>query len=284
MRKKVGPQFVRYFGPVLDALKTLGGSGRPAEVKDQIAQKLAVSDAERNATMESGESRYGNQIDWARFYLVKGGLLASSTRGVWTLTDKGRSTSLTKEQAVDLFDQIHRVIAANRAEQKDEQSEEQEVEVAQHIEYRDECMARLRGLPPAGFERFCQGLRRESGFETVTVTGKSGDGGIDGIGVLQVGALVSFKVLFQCKRYAGAVGSEPIRNFRGAMSGRADKGIVLTTGTFTSEAKREAVRDGVPPIEMVDGDKLLDMMEDLKFGLKPKDTFDVDDAFFDKYQ
>lgn len=138
----------------------------------------------------------------------------------------------------------------------------------------------IRTLPPTGFERLCQRILRESGFADVTVTGKSGDGGIDGHGVLQINELVSFRVLFQCKRYQGSVGSGEIRNFRGAMSGRTDKGIFITTGSFTSEAQKEAVRDGVPPIELVDEYKLVSLMERLKLGVKPRTVYDVDEDFF----
>jgi restriction system protein len=144
-------------------------------------------------------------------------------------------------------------------------------------------LERLRNLPAAGFERFAQRLLRESDFEEVTVTGRSGDGGIDGIGILQVNPLVSFKVLFQCKKYVGAVSASHVRDFRGAMQGRADKGIILTTGTFTADAKREAFRDGVPPIELVDGEKLVSMLEKLELGLRPVKTFTIDEAFFDKF-
>ena len=107
--------------------------------------------------------------------------------------------------------------------------------------YREELAGTLQSLPAAGFERFCQRLLRESGFQEVTITGRSGDGGIDGIGILQVNSLVSFKVLFQCKKYAGSVTPSHVRDFRGAMTGRADKGIIITTGSFTSEARKEAV-------------------------------------------
>ena len=138
--------------------------------------------------------------------------------------------------------------------------------------------------PPAGFERFCQRLLRESGFQEVTITGRSGDGGIDGIGMLQVNALVSFKVLFQCKKYAGSVTPSHVRDFRGAMTGRADKGIIITTGSFTSEARKEAVRDGAPPIELVDGEKLTGMLEKLELGLRPRQTFEVDAPFFEGYK
>ena len=141
----------------------------------------------------------------------------------------------------------------------------------------------MRSLPADGFERLCQRLLRESGFEKVAVTGKSGDGGLDGIGVLQMNPFVSFKVLFQSKRYSGSVSVSQVRDFRGAMMGRADKGIIITTGTFTSDAKKEAVRDGVPPIELVDGEKLLDMFESLELGLKPRIAYDIDDGFFDEF-
>jgi restriction system protein len=139
-------------------------------------------------------------------------------------------------------------------------------------------------LPAAGFERLCQRLLRESGFQHVTVTGRSGDGGLDGNGVLEVNPFVSFRVLFQSKRYAGAVTPAQVRDFRGAMAGRADKGIILTTGTFTAEARREAVRDGVPPIELVDGEKLIDMFEKLELGLKPRTAYEIDDDFFEDFK
>ncbi len=142
----------------------------------------------------------------------------------------------------------------------------------------------LKMLPADGFERICQRLLRESGFEQVTVTGKTGDGGIDGHGILQVNPFVSFQVLFQCKRYKGSVTASQMRDFRGAMMGRADKGIILTTGNFTLDAKKEARRDGVPPIEIVDGDKLIEMFELLELGLKPKKDYEVDYKFFEEFK
>src|SRR5207237_5601008 len=150
--------------------------------------------------------------------------------------------------------------------------------------FRQQLLDILRALPPSGFERFCQRLLRESGFQEVTVTGRSGDGGIDGLGILQVSPLVSFKVPFQCKRYTGPVTPSQVRDFRGAMQGRADKGIIVTTGSFTSDSKKEAVRDGVPPIELVDGEKLVTMIEQLELGLNPIKSFKVDEMFFDQFK
>jgi restriction system protein len=278
-----GPQFVRYFQPVIDALIELGGSGRPEEVEEAVANHLGLSEEERNEQIPSGQSRFSNKVNWARFYLVKAGLIDSSTRGVWSLTEKGRTTSLTAEQALNVFNQIHKPFTAARKKSKIEKVTEDEI-IATPEDHRSTLLAILLDLPPDGFERLCQRLLRESGFEKVQVTGRSGDGGLDGIGVLQINAFVSFKVLFQCKRYSGSVNPSQIRDFRGAMMGRADKGIILTTGSFTADARKEAVRDGVPPIELVDGEKLIDMFEKLELGLRPKQAYEIDDIFFDEFR
>lgn len=141
----------------------------------------------------------------------------------------------------------------------------------------------LKRLSASGFERLCQRLLRENGFQQVKVTGRSGDGGIDGNGVVQVNPFVSFQVLFQCKRYKDAVGAGHVRDFRGAMMGRVDKGIILTTGSFTPDARREASREGAPPIELVDGDRLVELFEQLGLGLIERKTYEVDERFFDEY-
>ena len=152
------------------------------------------------------------------------------------------------------------------------------------LDHRANLLNLIKSLPPSGFERLSQRLLREAGFQQVVVTGKAGDGGIDGVGILQVNPFVSFNVLFQCKRYQGAVTPSQIRDFRGAMMGRADKGIIITTGSFTLDAKKEARRDGAPPIELVDGDALVQLFEQLQLGLIPRTTYDVDDKFFDDFK
>lgn len=285
-----GPQFVQYFQPVIDALVELGGSGQPSEVKELIAEKLNITEDEQGEQIPSGESRFSSKVSWARFYLAKADLIDSSTRGVWSLTEKGRNARLSNEEALQLFQNIHQQFSAERKKQKEKPNATSENKNTsdelpdEDNDHRTILLEKLISLPADGFERLCQRLLRESGFESVTVTGKSGDGGLDGIGILQVNAFVSFKVLFQCKRYSGSVSPSQVRDFRGAMMGRADKGIILTTGTFTSEAKKEAVRDGVPPIELVDGEKLLDMFETLELGLKPKKAYDIDEKFFDDFR
>ncbi|MCX6048643.1 MAG: restriction endonuclease [Chloroflexi bacterium] len=285
-----GPQFVRYFGPVIEALKKLGGSGRPDEVRDQIAVMLNIGEEEQSKTLISGESRFSNQVAWARFYLVKAEYLDSSTRGVWSLTDKARNETLSQSQALSIFKTIHQLFNIEKDSNLGDAgpilppNDNADVIVADSEDYRSTLMNILRTLPPEGFERLCQRLLRESGFERVTVTGKSSDGGIDGIGILQMNPFVSFKVLFQCKRYTGAVSASQIRDFRGAMMGRTDKGIIMTTGSFTADANKEAIRDGVPPIELVDGEKLIDMFESLELGLKPKKSYNIDNGFFEEFR
>jgi restriction system protein len=287
-----GPQFVRYFAPVLDAVRALGGSGRPAEVEEWIVSLLGLSEAEISQVTKNGQSRYSNQVAWARFYLAKAGLLDSSSRGVWRLTEKGNSTHLTHELALQLFREVHvqfphpatdpSADSAPLDTAPDDTATQPSTAIS---DYRVELLAALKSLPPAGFERVCQRLLRESGFQQVTITGRTGDGGIDGDGVVQVNPFVSFRVLFQCKRYdSSAVGSGQVRDFRGAMAGRADKGIILTTGSFSADAKKEAIRDGVPPIELVDGEKLVNMFELLELGVRPVCTFKVDEGFVDEFR
>jgi len=291
-RTAKGPKFIQYFGPVIEALKELAGSGRPEEVKDKIVEQLKLSDEEQNELIPSGISRFSNRVDWARFYLVRAGYLDSSVRGVWSLTEKGlQSGPLNHQQAYEIFRQVRQEFEIERTQVVPEPGElirtadsDDGKNIPEPSTYRSELLTILKALSPNGFERLCQRLLRESGFERVTVTGRSGDGGIDGIGVLQMTPFVSFKVLFQCKRYADSISSPQVRDFRGAMMGRADKGIIMTTGTFSKDAKAEAIRDGVPAIELVDGEKLIDLFESLELGLKPRKVYDVDNTFFEEFK
>lgn len=287
-KKEEGAQFVRYFGPLLDALRGLGGSGTPDEVVERIALDLTLPDETQNELLPSGEARYRNQVAWARFYLVREGLLDSSKRGVWSLTERGRTTTLSPEESREIFlkwVRIFQELRRAKASTKEPVAEQvAEGTGATPNDYRNDVIDLLLNLPPAGFERLAQRLLREAGFIQVVVTGRSGDEGIDGYGTLQINPLVSFKVLFQCKRYRKSVSPSHVRDFRGAMAGRADKGIIITTGTFTAEARREASRDGVPPIELIDGEKLVDMLEHLELGLKPVTAYEIDELFFNEFR
>jgi restriction system protein len=285
---KVGQQFTTYINPLLAVLKGLGGSARSAEAKAAVANHLALSDAVLEERLPSGSSRYENQVSWARYYLVQGGFIDSSRRGVWALTEKGRNTATLSQTEIAKL--VQSVVAEWRASRSDQDAES--LEIATETRSPDEPVGDasaklldvLKALPASGFERLCQRLLREAGFEQVIVTGRSGDGGIDGTGLLEVNPFVSFRILFQCKRYGGAVGPAMVRDFRGAMMGRADKGIIMTTGSFTAESKREAIRDGVPPIELVDGEKLVALFEKLELGLAPRTTYDIVPSFFDEFR
>jgi restriction system protein len=281
-----GPQFIRFFKPILQVLKQTGGSGTVSEVIDRVIELLQIPEAEQEVTLKNGQSRVRNQVQWARLYLVRAGLLDSSLRGVWSLTEKGIAT---EPHTIDDLAIFHSVQKDFREEKKKKEPEEEFVDDSDKSEimtadYRGDLLNLIKSLPASGFERLAQRVLRESGFQQVVVTGQSGDGGIDGIGVLQINPFVTFNVLFQCKRYQGSVTPSQIRDFRGAMMGRADKGIIITTGTFTLEAKKEARRDGVPPIELVDGEALVRMFEQLELGLLPRKTFDINHKFFEEFR
>ncbi|HZL11694.1 MAG TPA: restriction endonuclease [Prolixibacteraceae bacterium] len=285
-KKNSQAEFVRWFGPLLDALRQLGGSAKPREAADIIAENLDLHDDKLNELLNSGQSRYYNQVAWARQYLAWEGLLDTSQHGIWALSAKGENTTLTEEQARAIFLKwvdIYRKAKLDKS--KKQIIEEQEKGESDDIQPTNETdlLHVLQSLTPDGFERICQRLLRESGFEKVVVTGQSHDGGIDGYGTLEMNPFVSFKVLFQCKRYKGTVSRAQVGDFRNAMIGRAEKGIIMTTGTFSSDATKEANRDGAPQVELVDGEKLVEMFKRVELGVKPKKVYEVDLPFFEPY-
>jgi restriction system protein len=280
-----GPEFIRFFKPIIEVIQEIGGSGNAAEVIDLVIEKMQISESEQEAILKNGQSRVRNQVQWARFYLANAGFIDASKRGVWSLTEKGLSLDPIKFDSYTIFKEVHKSFIKEKKSEvakklPEEQKEYEEIEPPDH---RTSLLNLIKSLPPGGFERLSQKLLRESGFQNVEVTGKTGDGGIDGVGILPVNPFVSFNVVFQCKRYQGVVTPAQIRDFRGAMVGRADKGIFITTGSFTLEARKEARRDGATPIELVDGDRLVERFEILKLGLIPRTTYDVDEKFFNDF-
>jgi restriction system protein len=281
-----GPKFTHHFIPLIESLRAMGGSAAAYEATDAVIEREKIPETELEKTNKNGGSNVRNAIAWARLYLVYSGHIDSSARGVWRLTEKGLQEDLSKLSPVELFKAIQQSRKTGSSNATSKSSAEAEVNIEEKILESEETrlLPVLKSLSPEGFERLCQRLLREHGFQNVKVTGRSGDGGIDGEGILEINPLLSFKVIFQCKRYQGSIGSGMIRDFRGAMIGRADKGIFLTTGNFTMEAKREAVRDGTNPIELVDGEKLVKMFERLELGLKPRIVYEVDPEFFNEYK
>lgn len=279
-------EFVRWMGPILEALRELGGSGKPREVCDLIAERQGLTDNKLEETLKSGQTRYYNQVHWARQYLVWENLLDGSTRGIWALTPLGYKTQLDKPAGHKIFLKWVKVHASARKKGNEERcagAVQIEVEAVTDTDHKFLLLELLKKVTPEGFERICARLLRESGFEKVTVTGGPRDEGIDGLGILQVNPFVSFKVLFQCKRYKGSVSRSQVGDFRNAMLGRADKGIIITTGTFTADARREADRDGAPPVELVDGEKLVEMFERVNLGLKQRLIYELDYPFFSDF-
>lgn len=258
----------------VEALKDLGGSATIQELDEKVIELEGVSEAEQAFTMKNDENRprVNYYLAWARTYLKRGNALVNSARGVWALTEGGSSVG-TLDDTSKIYDQVTQE-ERDRARAKRKTTNSFRKEIVERAEqgpdnaedWKSKLLTVLRDIDPSAFERLSQRLLREAGFTKVEVRGKTGDGGIDGLGVLRVN-LVSFKVYFQCKRYKGCVGSKEIRDFRGALQGRADKGLFITTGHFTSQASDEATRDGAIAIDLIDGDRLCDLLKENALGI-----------------
>lgn len=284
------PKFDAYMRPIVSALGKLGGSASIGELYEAVVKEMGLTD-EQLAVLhdpERGEqTEAAYRMAWARTWLKKAGFLENSSRGVWALTAKGREQQVDPDQVVDFVraDYTAKKLATEAATDGVvvELVPPDAAEPDAPADWRGRLLRRLQALPPDAFERLCQRILRESGFVEVSVTGKTGDGGIDGIGILRMQRVVSFRVLFQCKRYQGSVGPGEIRDFRGAMVGRSDKGLFLTTGTFSRASQEEATRDGAPPIDLIDGERLADLLKELSLGVQTTmiEKVDVDEAWFD---
>jgi len=269
------PKYDSLFNPSLEAIKKLGGSASISELNEEVAKSLHLTDEEISQPHDERRTELQYRLAWARTYLKAYGLLDNSERGVWVLTPKGKDTDAVDQRQVVRFVNEQSRVKKGKLTVKNSVSTV-DVEVAELAEtvleekWREALLAELLNLSPAAFERLSQRLLRESGFVEVRVTGRTGDGGIDGVGIVRLGGLLGFPVLFQCKRYRDSVGPGVVRDFRGAMIGRADRGLIITTGTFSRDAKVEATRDGAPPIDLVDGEQLLDKLKELGLGVNIK--------------
>ena len=267
------PTFDSLMNPLIQALRQLGGSGSIDEIYEKVVEIENISEdviAKLHDPEKSNQTEVAYRLAWARTYLKKFGLLDNSSRGVWTLTSKSRDID-----DVDPAEVVRAVRALDkeRAPQKQVKRKKAEGDSADEIpEEEQEWKSKLhriltQELDAAAFERLTQRILRESGFVSVEVTGRTGDGGIDGKGIARIHGFMSFHVIFQCKKYQGSVSAGAIRDFRGAMVGRADKGLFITTGTFTPPAVKEATRDGAPPIDLVDGDAFAEKLKELSLGV-----------------
>ncbi|WP_206068610.1 restriction endonuclease [Nonomuraea composti] len=274
------PTYKDLLWPTLTAVRALDGSGSIAEISSKVIESERFSEEQQAILNNKGsKSLLEERIGWARSYLKGMGLLTNSRR-VWSLTEYGRTVRL------DEIDKLHRdyqQTARNRSRQESNQATEPAQEAVAPLEdelplpdssavesgqeaWREVLREALVAMSPDAFERLSQRLLREAGFYNTHVTKLSGDGGIDGWGKYRI-SLVSFPVFFQCKRYRQAVGAPEVQAFRGALSGRGDRGLMITTGTFTEPAKKEATRDGAIPIDLIDGDQLCDLLKEYGIGV-----------------
>lgn len=276
----VVPKYDEMYDGLLEALHELGGSASIQELEEKVASILKLSDKDVNEMHRGNRTKFSYRLAWTRTYLKNYGLLENSSFGVWSLTPKGRSTTRVNKDQVNTF---------VKKESREASTIEEEVEEGKSPNnadkiWEDELLDVLMEMDPSAFERLCQRILRESGFIEVKVTGRTGDGGIDGKGIIRLAGLIGFRVVFQCKRWRNQVSSKEIRDFRGAMDGRADKGLFITTGKFTRDALMEATRDGAFPIDLIDGQALVQKIKELGLGVKvsTKEEVEVSKEWFCK--
>jgi restriction system protein len=276
-RKKTNndlPSFDELLVPTVKALQELGGSGSIKEINSKVYAIAAITDDMLQIPHgdKGSMSEIEYRLTWTRNYLKNFGLLENSSRGIWALSKA--DIDVTKLDHVEIVKTVRDQNKSTQSPKIATASEKIEQEVTAEVDntevWKEKLLNVLYEITPAAFERLAQRLLRESGFFQVEVTGKAGDGGIDGKGIVRVSGLLSFHVIFQCKRYKGSVTPSQIRDFRGAMQGRADKGLFITTGTFTREAIKEATRDGAPPIDLIDGETLCEKLKELRLGVETK--------------
>ena len=258
--------------PSLQAIKELGGSGSNEEIFDKLVEIQKYPESIQNMPHKSDkvkQTRLEYRAAWARSYLKMLGAIDNSKRGVWSITILGQNI---KENEIKDLRKLSKKNSKNKTNKLDEDlilDKDLTIEDEKVFpnSWQDDLLEILYNIKPDEFEKLCQRILRESGFTKVNVTGKINDGGIDGVGVLKIN-LLSFQILFQCKRYKGSVGSSTVRDFRGAMVGRSDKGLIITTCSFTSEARKESTRDGAPTIELIDGVELCEIIKNLRLGIE----------------
>jgi restriction system protein len=297
IKKRTGKtEFVKWFGPILEALKALGGSAKPGEITQWVGKKYNIPDDVLSERYEkSGVLKFQNQLAWARQYLVWEELLASSKHGVWTLSKKGWEINLNTEQSHDIFLKWVKVFQELKVSK---QSNSIDTEAEKIIQIQEESEPEnstknvkpslievLQNLSPTGFEHLCGRLLREYDFENIEITQRSHDGGIDGYALLKLNPFVNLSVFFQCKRYQGTVPTEKVQAFIGVMETNkrsVEKGLLITTGSF-AKAAIDIEKTNIK-LELIDGDKLVEMFEKVELGVTQKTIFEPNMSFFEQYR
>ena len=286
-----GPKFIRFLWPIIAALRDVGGSASPSDVVDSVVKALGISDDERAQRTKSGSLRVNNQVHWARNYLVWAGLVDGSHHGRWELTPEGMALPLDEQNpstALDLFKKVRATRAWNTTAAADDTDEDNETPTpvnaddSAEVGLRNSVRSAVLALTPAGFESLCKRLLTELGLAQLQTVGKAGDRGIDIDGNLRVSPVVSFRVGVQCKRYVegNKVVPHQIRELQGAL-GPFDRGIFVTTSVFTQQAEEQASLPGYKPIDLIDGERLIDLLIEHNVGTKQVTL--VDDEFFSAF-
>lgn len=288
------PGIADLLSPVLRAMHDLGGSAARTEIMDQVVSAVGLTDEQIEAVYAgpTGQSKALHRLGWAIYWLKAIGAFDSTERGIYTMTAVGNKYLDMDEVVADAelrkaYDGARKLAGRRAAETraaKEKSTSKDDAEPIPEDDWKSALIAILKKMKPEGFERLAKLLLREAGFQKVEVVGRSGDGGLDGVGLYRM-SLVSFPIYFQCKRYAGGVGASVVRDFRGAMVGRGDKGLIITTGTFTPAARKEATRDGAPPIDLIDGDELCELIAKYRVGVdvtkRTVKEVKVNDSYFD---
>ena len=295
-RKNLSPTYTELIIPTYDALKQLGGSGTNNEIYERVIVNLNLSDEVLDephlGSLNQSEVEY--QLAWARTYLKNYGIIVNSARSVWSITSEYASELTVSAKEIVAFTVQKNAKKREMAKSNDKpdgkmDKPEDDIDSNDDVEFPDEVkpwrqqLANvLQNMDPYGFERLSQRLLRECGFTQVSVTKKSGDGGIDGTGKLKINGIVSFNVAFQCKRYKGLVSSGDIRDFRGSLTTDIEKGIFITTGSFSKAAKDEATTPGKKQIDLIDGEEFISKLAEYSIGVKEVKTYEIDEDFFAK--
>ncbi|MBR4177630.1 MAG: restriction endonuclease [Bacteroidales bacterium] len=276
--KKLCPSYDNFFEPTIKALEMLGGSGTNDEIYKKILLITNLPDdvIEEMHSFTLTEVEY--RVAWAKTYLKNYGAIENSKQGVWSLTEKG--AQMLKSGKIDSTE-IRRY---TQKKSKRKHKESEDTPVIELRSWREQIADRLFSLDPYAFEKLAQRLLRECGFTDVEVTKKSGDGGIDGTGKLRINGVFSFNVAFQCKRYKGQVGAPQIRDFRGSLTTNVEKGVLITTGTFSREAKAEAASNGKRLIDLMDGEELINKLAEYNIGLNEVKSYEIDEDFFNSLE
>lgn len=289
-KKIKSPTQIELIEPVFIALRSLGGSANISEIRDKVIEMLQLSDEivdEPHKGSASQQTELEYQLAWARTRLKAFGAITNSQRGVWMITPKFSDNDTVSKTDVVEFIKKQRLASKNPAEAKalaeDDDPTNDNVEIPEELEpWRTELAETLHSMDPYAFERLSMLLLRECGFSQVSVTKKSGDGGIDGTGKLRINGIFSFNVAFQCKRFVGSVSAGDIRDFRGSLTTDIEKGVFITTGTFTKAAREEASNAGKQQIDLIDGEEFINKLIEYRLGVREKTIYEVDKSFFEK--